>query len=303
MPSGSERSSTGLPRSVTSSDGLLLVDKPSGPTSHDVIDQVRRVLGLRRVGHAGTLDPFASGLLLVLVGRATRLAQFLVGLSKRYEGSIRLGVATETDDRTGAVTVTQEGAERIPDSALREAMASLIGAQLQHPPAYSAKKVGGHRAHRLARSGRTVELPAVEVEVLQFTPIARDGATVRFEALVSSGTYVRALARDLGERLGCGAHLAELRRTAVGSFEIGAAEPLASFGKPRATVLPPLAAVPHLERRALTDHERDATAHGRSIAADAASSTPIALVHSDQLVAVAERSGDSLRPRVVLVDG
>jgi tRNA pseudouridine55 synthase len=288
---------------VTSSDGLVLVDKPSGPTSHDVIDRVRRVLGLRRVGHAGTLDPFASGLLLVLLGRATRLAQFLVGLSKRYEGSIRLGVATETDDRTGAVTVTQDGAERIPDSALQEAMASLVGAQLQRPPAYSAKKVGGRRAYRLARSGRTVALPAVDVEIFQFTPIAREGATVRFEALVSSGTYVRALARDLGERLGCGAHLAELRRTAVGAFEIGAAEPLATLGKPGTTVLPPLAAVPHLERRALTDDERDAAAHGRPISADAAASTPLALVHSDQLVAVAERSGDTLRPRVVLVDG
>ena len=288
---------------MTSSDGLLLVDKPSGPTSHDVIDQVRRVLGLRRVGHAGTLDPFASGLLLVLLGRATRLAQFLVGLSKRYEGAIRLGVATETDDRTGTVTIRQDGAERIPDSALQEAMTSLIGAQRQHPPAYSAKKVGGRRAYRLARSGRTVELPAVDVEVFQFTPIAREGATVRFEALVSSGTYVRALARDLGDRLGCGAHLAELRRTAVGSFEIGAAEPLATLGEPSTTVLPPLAAVSHLERRALADDERDAAAHGRPIAAAAAPSTPIALVHSGQLVAVAERSGDALRPRVVLVDG
>ncbi len=288
---------------MTSSDGLLLVDKPSGPTSHDVIDRVRRVLGLRRVGHAGTLDPFASGLLLVLVGRATRLAQFLVGLSKRYEGSIRLGVATETDDRTGTVTVTRDGAERIPDSALQEAMASLTGAQLQHPPVYSAKKVGGRRAYRLARSGGTVELPAVEIEVFQFTPIAREGAAVRFEALVSSGTYVRALARDLGVRLGCGAHLAELRRTAVGSFEIGAAKPLGTLGEPDTTVLPLLAAVTHLERRALTDDERDAVAHGRPISAGAAPSTSIALVHADQLVAVAERSGDSLRPRVVLVDG
>jgi tRNA pseudouridine55 synthase len=282
---------------------LLLVDKPSGPTSHDVIDRVRRVLGLRRVGHAGTLDPFASGVLLVLLGRATRLAQFLVGLSKRYEGSIRLGVATETDDRTGTITVTQDGAERIPNSLLQQAMASFIGAQHQHPPAYSAKKVGGRRAYRLARSGRTVELPAVEIEVFQFTLIAREGATVRFEALVSSGTYVRALARDLGERLGCGAHLAELRRTAVGSFDIDAAVPLATLGKPGATVLPPLAAVTHLERRALTDDERDAAAHGRPISAGTAPSAPIALVHSDQLVAVAERSGDVLRPRVVLVDG
>jgi tRNA pseudouridine55 synthase len=282
---------------------LLLVDKPSGPTSHDVIDRVRRALGRRRVGHAGTLDPFASGLLLVLLGRATRLAQFLVGLPKRYEGSIRLGVATETDDRTGTVTVTQDGAEQIPDATLLEAMASLTGPQRQHPPAYSAKKVGGRRAYRLARSGRAVELPAVEVEVFQFTPIARDGATVRFEALVGSGTYVRALARDLGVRLGCGAHLAELRRRAVGSFEIDAAVTLSTLGEPSPTVLPPLAAVGHLERRALTDDERHAAAHGRPIAAGTAHSTPVALVHSDQLVAVAERSGDSLRPRVVLVDG
>jgi tRNA pseudouridine55 synthase len=288
---------------VTPSDGLLLVDKPSGPTSHDVIDGVRRACGLRRVGHAGTLDPFASGLLLVLLGRATRLAQFLVGLTKRYQGTIQLGVVTDTHDRTGAVTAAAPGAEQIPDAEIRRAMASLTGVQRQRPPAYSAKKLAGRRAYRMARRGETVDLPAIDVEVGRFALTARDGAKLHFEALVSSGTYVRALARDLGERVGCGAHLSELRRTAVGSFEVRDAVPLVQIDQSRSRVQSLLSAVAHLERRLLSDDERTAVGHGRAIPAGTTAAAPVALVHDDRLIAVAEPSDDVLRPRVVLVDG
>lgn len=302
MPSASVKSSTGSPRSVTPSEGLLLVDKPSGPTSHDVIDGVRRAFGLRRVGHAGTLDPFASGLLLVLLGRATRLARFLVGFSKRYRGTIRLGIITDTDDRTGAVTASHLGAEKISDARLQQAMESLTGAQRQRPPAYSAKKLAGRRAYRLARSGAPVDLAPIDVEVTSFTVAAREGSVVRFEAEVSSGTYIRALARDLGERLGCGAHLEELRRTAVGPFDVADATALAALDGAGIAVLPPLAAVPHLEHRVLTDAERAAIAHGRGIPAQHGAPAAVALVHADRLIAVAETVNDTLRPRVVLVD-
>ena len=257
---------------------------------------------MRRVGHAGTLDPFASGLLLVLLGRATRLAQYLVGLSKAYVGRIRLGTVTDTDDRTGTVTHTSEDWRTLSDASIRQAMTELLGLQLQRPPAYSAKKTSGQRAHRLARRGVPVELAAATVEVGRFALGGRDGAALEFTAEVSSGTYLRALARDLGDRLGCGAHLEELRRIRVGSFAVEAAVRSDALVDDRGPVLPLLAAVSHLPHRELIGDERDLVRHGRSIDAAGCAGSPIALVADGALVAVAHREGESLRPRVVVVD-
>lgn len=172
--------------------GFVLVDKPEGPTSHDVINIVRHRMSVRRVGHTGTLDPFASGLLIVVIGNATRLARFVDGTRKRYEGEIRLGTTTTTDDRTG--DVVGEPREDISNEAvIRDAMHALTGDLLQRPPAFSAKKVGGKRAYRLARGGEPPALEPVPVVVEKFSPLEIDGNAIRFTAAVSAGTYIRAL--------------------------------------------------------------------------------------------------------------
>lgn len=284
------------------SDGLLLVDKAPGPTSHDVVDRARRAYALRRVGHAGTLDPFASGLLLVLLGRATRLAQYLVGLRKTYEGRIRLGVVTDTDDRTGTVVRTSEEWRSLSDARLAGAMAEFLGVQLQRPPAYSAKKTSGQRAHRLARKGAAVELAPASVDVRRFDLRTREGASVTFVADVGSGTYLRALARDLGERLGCGAHLEDLRRTRVGTFPVESAVPWDALTGDAEAVRSPLEAVAHLPQRELVGAERDLVRHGRPLDPVGRADSPVALVADGVLVAVAHREGELLKPRVVLGD-
>lgn len=204
-------------------EGLLLVDKPTGPTSHDVVDRVRRVLGQSRVGHTGTLDPAASGLLPLVLGRATRLARFLPHSPKTYEGILRLGLTTSTDDETGKVLGRHEGV--LPSrEAVLAAAAGLRGRMPQVPPAVSARKVGGRRLYRLAREGRVVQAPATIAEVFRLdllpTERAEDWA---FVAEVSAGTYIRALARDLGEALGCGGILLQLRRLGIGALNVTSA--------------------------------------------------------------------------------
>ena len=230
-------------------DGLLIIDKPAGITSHDVVAQVRHILQERRVGHTGTLDPFATGVLAILVGRATRLAQFLSGLEKEYEAVIRLGYATDTGDITGkpirnGEQVAADGAvnsgERWSREQIEAALESLRGEIDQVPPMYSAKKQGGRKLYELARRGEEVERKPVQVCIYNFEAINlaskpsgellkdnRDGTfdlEVRVEC--SSGTYVRTLAEDFGKRLGVGAHLAELRRTRVGDFQVQQAKTL-----------------------------------------------------------------------------
>ncbi len=280
-------------------DGFLPVDKPAGPTSHDVVAAARRRWGTRRVGHAGTLDPFATGLLLVLVGRATRLAPYLVGLSKRYAGTIRLGARTDTDDATGRV-LEVHSAGGITDTAIREAMDALTGVITQVPPAYSAKKLGGEPAHRRMRRGETVALAAQPVTVHRFVMTGRDGDDVIFDAEVGSGTYVRALARDLGEALGCGAHLTALRRTGVGPWRLEDAVTLTDVQDGTAELLPPSAALQHLPQHAILPEERDLIRTGRSIPAGATGGDAVALLADGILVAVAEATEGRLQPRVVL---
>lgn len=211
---------------MTVQDGLLLLDKPSGPTSHDVVDLVRRRLRVSKVGHAGTLDPLASGLLPLALGRATRLLRFLPSAPKVYSGTLVLGVKTTTDDVTGETVARHDGPPAPADDVLAAASRAL-GRQMQFPPAYSARKVEGERMYRLARKGRPAKGSAVEVEVFQFDVRATaDPWRFTFEAAVSSGTYVRSLARDLGAALGCGGTLETLRRTAIGPFRVEDAAPV-----------------------------------------------------------------------------
>lgn len=209
---------------MSAPEGLLLLDKPAGPTSHDVIAAIRRGSGARRVGHSGTLDPPATGLLLVALGRATRLLRFVPHEPKRYEGVLALGRTTDTDDATGEETGRHDGPLPSDAEVLREA-AALVGTSLQKPPAISARKIGGKRLYRLARAGAAVDVPPRPVTVDRFDLRPLDGGRWAFEVSVSSGTYVRSLARDLGELLGCGGHLAALRRTGIGPLEVADALP------------------------------------------------------------------------------
>lgn len=205
--------------------GALIVDKPRGPTSHDVVARVRRALGVRRAGHTGTLDPFATGVLVVCLGRATRLARFLAEGDKLYEAEVRLGFATSTDDLEGEPL----GAPREPGVSRETVLAAcsrLTGPQLQRPPAFSAKRVGGRRAYDLARAGRPAQPDPVPVTIHELQLLACEGARLQIRVRCSPGTYVRAIARDLGEALGTGAHLASLRRTESGGFGLEAALPL-----------------------------------------------------------------------------
>ena len=221
-------------------DGILIIDKPAGLTSHDVVARVRRILRERRVGHTGTLDPFATGVLVVLVGRATRLAQFLSGAVKEYEAVIRFGYATDTGDVTGARLAApdmqnDDGAsvQTWGDGEIETALASLRGEIEQVPPMYSAKKVQGQKLYELARRGIEVERAAVRVTIHELEILQQDGVTLRpnedetidlsIRVVCSAGTYIRTLAETIGERLGTRAHLTALRRTCAGDFRIESA--------------------------------------------------------------------------------
>lgn len=277
----------------------MLVAKPAGPTSHDVVAIVRRALGEQRIGHLGTLDPFAKGLLVLVVGRATRLAPFAAEWAKSYEGVIRLGVTTDTDDATGAVVATAPWTGVTP-ARLAEVIGRFRGGYEQRPPAYSAVKIAGERAYRRARRGEAVapEPRAVEIRELEIVDAAVPD--LEFRATVSAGTYLRSLARDIGAALGCGAHLTALRRTAVGPLQLSEAvapEAVTWDALQDASIL-----VAHLPSRQVDKKERDAVIHGRPIQVDpiADSQKPIAVFSGEELVAVAEQVGELLKPRVVV---
>jgi tRNA pseudouridine55 synthase len=245
--------------------GVLVVDKPAGPTSHDVVDAVRTVLGVRRVGHTGTLDPFATGVLPVCVGKATRLARFLGGGDKVYRATVRLGFATTTDDLMGeplgaprAVSVDRPGIEA--------ALAELRDRKEQLPPTYSAKHVAGRRAHELAREGRKVVLQLVPVTIHALDLMDRDGDELVIEVRCSPGTYVRALARDLGEALRTGGHLVALRRLRSGAFSVEQAVELERLPAEGARSLVPLAhLLPEMPVVRVGEEGRAALARGRDL--------------------------------------
>ena len=280
---------------MTLPEGLLLVDKPAGITSHDVVDAVRRELGTRKVGHAGTLDPMATGLLLVGVGRATRLLRFLSGLDKAYEGTGRLGVETDTLDAEGTVVRTSQMA--VDRRALEAAMRGLVGRTEQRPPAYSAVKVGGRVLHRAARAGQAIEAPPRSVRVDAFDLLRFDGPDFEFRVACSTGTYVRVLVADAGAELGCGAHLTRLVRTRIGPFSLSDAAPLGALGRP----LPIEAAVRHLPSIRLESHdEARAASNGRPLG-PAGLDGPYAVLDPDgRLVAVYRDEGPKAVPEMVL---
>ncbi|TAK03336.1 tRNA pseudouridine(55) synthase TruB [Patescibacteria group bacterium] len=222
--------------------GFLLIDKPAGPTSHDIVDAVRRVTGEKRVGHAGTLDPFATGLLIVGVGReATREFPKLVGLDKTYEATMVLGATSDTQDRTGRieptvfdseVAQTRGAVSRQPSAdELRDAFMRFTGTIRQTPPMYSAKKVGGRKLYELARQGIEVAREPVDVIVHALELLSHDPPRATIRVSCSSGTYIRTLAHDIGQALGCGAYLETLRRTKIGPFDLSSSVPLATLTK------------------------------------------------------------------------
>lgn len=286
-------------------DGVLVCDKAAGMTSHDVVARVRRLAGQRRVGHGGTLDPPATGVLVLALGRATRLLPFLPTEPKRYLATVAFGAETDTLDAAGTVTATADAAA-VDEAALRAAMAGFVGPQEQVPPMVSAIKVGGERLYAKARRGEQVERaprPIVvhALELLGFSAGERPLATV--EVVCSGGTYVRSLAADLGRAVGTLAHLAGLRRTAVGRFTEDQAhrlEDLAEEGKLAAAVLEPAAAMDPGAVRALTPAEASALATGRTLD-PTGRGDPVAAVGPDgRLVAVIQDSAGRARPKVVL---
>ena len=276
--------------------GVLLLDKAAGKSSFGAIAALRPVLG-RKLGHAGTLDPFATGLLVVLAGRATRLATFLTGLDKRYRAAVRFGVTSTTDDPEGELTET---AATTDEDAVLRSLDGFRGAITQVPPAASAVHIDGERAYKRFRRGEDVAMPerAVTIHAIELLSFDAASQTAELDVHCSTGTYIRALARDLGVAVGAGGYCSALRRTEVGPFSIDAA--VAADGDIAAALRPAADAVPHLPRRQITPAEVDAIAHGRRIDAHDEPAGPIVLLDGERLVAIGTRDGDTLRPGPVL---
>ncbi|MEW9532279.1 tRNA pseudouridine(55) synthase TruB [Microbispora sp. NPDC049125] len=295
--------STPRARRTPPPSGLIIVDKPAGWTSHDVVSKMRGVAGTRKVGHAGTLDPMATGVLVVGVEKATRLLGHLALTEKVYEATIRLGVTTNTDDAEGEVTAVV-AAGHVPDEGVHEGIAALTGPILQVPPQVSAIKVNGERAYKRARAGEEVELAARPVTVSGFevTAIRRSAETVDVDATItcSSGTYIRSLARDLGAALGVGGHLTALRRTRVGPYGIDAARTIDELA--RECVIMPIAdaVAAAFPRRDVTEEEARLVAHGGRLPAAGVGPGPVGVFAPDgALLALAEERAGAARPLVV----
>jgi tRNA pseudouridine55 synthase len=289
---------------VTIASGLVIVDKPSGLTSHDVVARIRRLAGTRRVGHAGTLDPMATGVLVIGVGKATRLLGHLALTDKEYLATIRLGQATDTGDAEGTV-VSAAPASELTLAQVRAAAAALTGEIQQVPPAVSAIKVGGRRAYQLAREGAAPALAARPVTVHEFTisdPRPAGGLLdVTAAVRCSSGTYVRALARDLGESLGVGGHLTMLRRTRVGPYRLSAARGLAELAAGFSVIPLAEAAAAAFPVRPLTGAEAQSLSHGASLDAAGTAGPVAALAPDGSLVALLEDRDGRARPLAVFV--
>jgi len=303
-------------------NGVLIIDKPAGMTSHDVVARVRKIIGERRVGHTGTLDPFATGVLVVLVGRATRIAQFLSGAEKEYEATVRLGYATDTGDLTGAPIKTEPHAK--PQSLRKEdievAVASLRGEIEQLPPMYSAKKVAGRKLYEHARRGEEIERSPVRVTIHEFELLpdqlsANEDGSIDFRVRVvcSAGTYVRTLAEDLGQKLGVGAHLAELRRTRAGRFKIeesSTLEKLAEAGDRQAiseALISPHHALSDLPVVELDEDNLRRTLHGLDVPLNdndwsLSEGDPVRLSKDNQLIAIGKFDSErrAIHPGIVL---
>ena len=280
-------------------DGLLLVDKDAGKTSHDIVAEVRHALDERHAGHTGTLDPAATGLLVVALGRALKMVPYHEGHDKEYAFTLRLGVRTETDDAAGKV-VEERDATGVTRADLEAQLPRFTGPIRQKPPAYSAVKVDGQRAYRIARRGETVDLPEREVTVHLLRLEAFESPLVKFVMRCSKGTYVRAIARDLGEALGCGGSVTELRRLAVGSFRVENARRLdvASEADLRAAVLPADAGLDHLP--AVTLDAGDARRFVQGKLLDQGSPAPIVRIYEGPtFIGIGEEKDQRLKARRV----
>jgi len=290
-------------------NAVMVVDKPAGWTSHDVVAKVRRLVGERSVGHLGTLDPLATGVLPLVLGRMTRLCQFYTSSEKAYAGTIRLGFATDTYDADGEAL----GAPQPVQVTLEEVVAAaapLVGVLQQLPPPFSAKKIHGVPAYKLARKKQEVGLRPVQVEVRDFTISGLDGELIEFRCRVSSGTYVRSLAHDLGLSLGVGAHLASLRRTAVAEFTIEQAHTLEEIAEAAAQdrlddlLMHPRRVLPHIPSVTATEEDVGKIRHGRTVNLPEMSRSPWVKVFAGQaeLVCLASRvAGTLFHPKVVLI--
>ena len=201
-------------------EGILLVDKPSGITSHDIVDRLRRKLKMKKIGHAGTLDPLATGLMIMLIGKATKVSQFLISLDKAYEGTFKLGVETDSQDSDGEVVETKDLPENLSEEIIGDAMKEFLGDQYQTPPMFSAKKINGVPLYKMARKGKTVEREPRVIRINELSLHGWDSPEGRFFMDCSKGTYVRTVFHDLGQKLDCGGHLTSLRRTKINDFSI-----------------------------------------------------------------------------------
>ena len=290
-------------------NAVLVVDKPSGWTSHDVVAKMRRIVGERSIGHLGTLDPMATGVLPLVIGKMTRLCQFYSGSEKSYEGAIRLGVATDTYDADGEPAgEIQEVKVSLED--VRQAALAFAGKLRQLPPPFSAKKISGVPAYKLARKKQEVELQPVEVEVKNFTVSALSGDLAEFGCRVSSGTYVRSLAHELGQKLGIGAHLASLRRTSVAEFIIEQSHTLDEIAEAVAQdrlddyLVHPRRVLPEIPCVTATEEDVAKIRHGRSVNLPEMSRSKWVKVFAGQadLVCLASRvAGTLFHPKVVLI--
>ncbi len=292
--------------------GLALIDKPAGWTSHDVVAKLRGIAGTKRVGHAGTLDPMATGLLIIGIDAGTKLLTFIVGEDKTYEATIRLGASTITDDAEGDI-VEYGSLENCSDSQISNAIATLTGLISQVPSSVSAIKVDGKRAYAQVRSGQEVKLAPREVTVSEFvvleTPTnvseaGHDFIDIKVRVTCSSGTYIRALARDLGKALGSFGHLTELRRTRIGAYQLDDAQKIDGLTREDLRIVSMRQSVSNFETRELTEAEEIDLRHGKRIARLSSSSDTqaIAAVRADRVVAMLEPKGEQLKSLVVFVE-
>ena len=284
---------------------VLPVDKPAGPTSHDVVAAARRALGIKRIGHTGTLDPFASGLMLLCVGSATRVAEYLTDLPKTYHATARLDGRTLTDDDTSDVIDHSARWQSLAPDQINDALQLHVGDIMQMPPQYSAKKIAGERAYDIARRGDVATLVPVPVHISRITLVDVQLPEIQFEVECASGTYIRAIARDVGEQLGTGGYLTQLRRTKVGQYQVDEAlamDELGEQGRVNAIAVSPADALAHLAAIEVTDEQARAIRFGQTIAVQPQRNGIVTLLHDDKLIAIGEANGESVRPRKVMAD-
>jgi tRNA pseudouridine55 synthase len=292
-------------------NGVLVIDKPTRMTSHDVVARVRRILGERSIGHLGTLDPMATGVLPLVIGRLTRLSQFYGHAAKAYEGEIRFGFATDTYDAEGSA-ISEPVPVEIDLDQMRELARRFVGLIQQTPPPFSAKKIAGVPAYKLARKKQDVELKPVQVHITEFEVLSAEGDCITFRIKVSSGTYIRSIAHELGKILGCGAHLASLRRTCLAEFDLTDARTLAEVekaagrGMAEELFVHPRRLIPAMPAVTATDEAASRIRNGGAVNLPEMSRAPQVKVFygQNQLIAIANRvAGTLFHPSVVLMGG